>query len=110
MCASNPVCYPSHAQSHFRGVDFSFRCSVKLVIYILFFFEDFFFILFCCLFFLSLSVLTGFKKKKQTNKSLIVYNCVPLKQLKKLEKSKAFTATFLVCITDVAQMTCMFYI
>lgn len=47
---------------------------------------------------------------------LIVYNfCVPLKQKnkktkRKLEKSKAFTATFLVCITDVAQMMCMFYI
>lgn len=41
---------------------------------------------------------------------LIVYNlCVPLKK-KELEKSKAFTATFLVCITDVAQMMCMFYI
>lgn len=43
----------------------------------------------------------------------IVYNfCVPLKEKENLKKkkSKASTATFLVCITDVAQMMCMFYI
>lgn len=45
-------------------------------------------------------------------KVLIVYNfCVSLKQWEnEKKKSYAFTATFLVCITDVAQMMCMFYI
>lgn len=44
-------------------------------------------------------------------KVLIVYNfCVSLKQENEKKKSYAFTATFLVCITDVAQMMCMFYI
>lgn len=47
------------------------------------------------------------------NKMLIVYNfCVSLKQRENEEKKKSYasTATFLVCITDVAQMMCMFYI
>lgn len=40
---------------------------------------------------------------------LIVYNfCPPPKQ--KENHKKPFTATFLVYITDVAQMMCMFYI
>lgn len=33
-----------------------------------------------------------------------------MKQKENYKKSKAFTATLLVCITDVAQMMCMFYI
>lgn len=53
-----------------------------------------------------LSVLTGEKKK-----SIIVYNLLcSTEAMRKLENSKAFTATIIVCITDVAQMMCMFYI
>lgn len=84
VCARPAMLSPASLQ-------ISFHCPVKL----------FFFLIY--LGFFSLSVLTGEK----------IADCLQLlcsTETRKSEKSKAFTATFLVCITDVAQMMCMFYI
>lgn len=89
MLRTRRLCPARHAQSRLTPDFFSLSSeAVFFLIYLGFF---------------SLSVLTGEK----------IADCLQLlcsTETRKSEKSKAFTATFLVCITDVAQMMCMFYI